>query len=148
LTANCEKEPDGRQPREESRIRLDRAAEPRRGTPVTSEESTAVRAARHQSLFREVNERVADLNETFSPLDPMGEWICECADERCFEPMSLTLAEYEAIREHAARFPVLPGHERPEVETVVEANDRYLVVEKIGAARAVAVEHDPRRSET
>jgi hypothetical protein len=52
--------------------------------------------------------------------------------------------EYEAIREHPARFPVLPGHELPDVETVVETHERYLVVEKQGTARDVAIEHDKR----
>jgi hypothetical protein len=71
--------------------------------------------------------------------------VCECADEECFEPIELTMDEYEAIREHPARFPVLPGHELPDVEKVVETHERYLVVEKQGAARDVAIEHDRRR---
>jgi hypothetical protein len=112
---------------------------------MTDGDAPAIRAATRQSLFREVNERIEALNEEFSRIVPMGAWICECADETCFEHIELTMAEYEAIREHPARFPVMPGHEVPEVEIVVEANDRYVVVEKLGAARTLAVEHDPRR---
>ena len=37
-----------------------------------------------------------------------------------------------------------PPHVYPEVERIVEANDRYIVVEKIEAAAVVAAEHDPR----
>src|SRR5947209_2015290 len=109
-------------------------------------DAQAVRAAEHQSLFREVNERIEDLNEAFATMAPMGDWICECANERCFEPISLTVSEYEAIRAHPARFPVLPGHELPDVETVVERHARYLVVEKLGPARETAISHDPRKA--
>jgi hypothetical protein len=119
------------------------AAQP--DSPMTPDAQEAVRAARHQSLFRDVNERIEELNEQFSRILPMADWVCECADEECFEPVELTMAEYEAIREHPARFPVLPGHELPDVETVVETHERYLVVEKQGAARDVAIEHDRRR---
>jgi hypothetical protein len=111
---------------------------------MTPDERLALRAAENQSLFREVNERIEELNERFATMMPMSDWVCECADETCFETVSLTTAEYEAIRAHPARFPVLPGHELPEVETVVEANERFLVVEKRGAARRVAVALDPR----
>jgi hypothetical protein len=111
---------------------------------VNARDARAVRAARNQSLFRQVNERIEELNEEFAKVAPMGDWICECADEDCFEPVSLTVAEYQEIRTHPARFPVLPGHEVPEVETVVETHERYLVVEKRGAAREFAVANDPR----
>jgi hypothetical protein len=114
---------------------------------MTPEEVQAIRAAQHQSLFREVNERIEALNEEFARILPMGDWICECGDAECFEPIALTVAEYEDIRSHPARFPVLPGHELPAVEVVVERHERYLVVEKLGAAKDFAVEHD-RRSRT
>lgn len=111
---------------------------------MTPDGPEAVQAARHQSLFRDVNERIEELNEEFSRMLPMADWVCECADAECFEPIELTMAEYEAIRAHPARFPVLPGHELTDVEVVVETHERYLVVEKQGAARDVAIEHDKR----
>jgi hypothetical protein len=107
-----------------------------------------IRAAQNQSLFREINERINGLNESFSMLLPRGEWVCECADTACVERIEMTGAEYEAIRQGPNRFPVIPGHELAEVERVVEASGCYLVVEKIGAGAAVARDHDPRRSNT
>jgi hypothetical protein len=98
----------------------------------------AVRAAKNQSLFRAINERIKDLNEVFDEFAPTGDWVCECADTDCVELMTMTLAEYRAVREHPARFPILDGHEVPEVERVVERHDRYIVVEKLDAAREVA----------
>jgi hypothetical protein len=61
----------------------------------------------------------------------MGEWICECVDFKCHDLVEMTEAEYEAIRQHSNRFPVLRGHERLDVERVVESHDGYLVVEEI-----------------
>lgn len=104
----------------------------------------ALRAARNQILLREVNERIKALNEAFDLLTPTGTWVCECADLSCIEQIELTLAEYEAIRAHGARFPVAPGHEVLEVERVVERHDRYYVVEKIGAGRRLAEAQSPQ----
>jgi hypothetical protein len=99
------------------------------------------RAARNQSLFREVNERIEELSRSAT----MPSFICECCDEGCDEMMALTLEEYEHVRSDANRFAVLPGHEVPAVEEVVEATDRYVVVAKLGAGGPVAVRLDPRR---
>jgi len=97
-------------------------------------------AARNQSLFRAVNERIAELSR--SAMFP--NFICECADESCDETMALTIEEYEWVRSGANRFAVLPGHELPEIEDVVEATDRYVVVAKLGPGGHVAAQLDPR----
>ena len=99
------------------------------------------RAARNQSLFREVNERIEELSRSAT----MPSFICECCDEGCDEMMALTLEEYEHVRSDPNWFAVLPGHEVPAVEEVVEAGERYVVVAKLGAGRPVAVRLDPRR---
>jgi hypothetical protein len=69
---------------------------------------------------------------------------CECARLDCKRTVELTPAEYEQVRAHPQRFVVLPGHERPEVETVIEATPAYVVVAKGGDAGAVAEATDPR----
>jgi hypothetical protein len=109
-----------------------------------ADEARQVRAAQNQSLFREVNERIEGLNEGFGMILLMGEWVCECADETCVERMELTVEDYEAIRQHPNRFPVLPGHEQLDVEWVVEHHERYVIVSKLDKAGEVAREHDPR----
>lgn len=113
---------------------------------MAAAESRQIRAAKNQSLFRSINEHIRELNAVFDVVLPVGEWVCECADDGCIELLSMTLAEYEAVRAHPARFPVLSGHELAEVEFVVARNDRYVVVEKIGAGRDVAERHAPDRS--
>ena len=105
------------------------------------------RAAENQSLFRQVNERIRELNEVFDALLPYGDWACECDRLDCIGRIQLTLEEYEDIRSGPNRFAVLPGHDDPPVERVVERNERYWVVEKVGAAARRAVELDGRRPE-
>ena len=98
------------------------------------------RAAKNESLFREVNERIEDLATPAS----FSQFVCECLDDRCDERVSLTIEEYEYIRSGGNRFFVLPGHTDPEVDEILESSDRYLVVRKRGAGEAVAKELDPR----
>ena len=106
----------------------------------------AVRAARNQSLYREINERVEAINLAFDSVLPLGDWICECANETCMKRLSLTHEEYETLRADGARFAVLPheDHVLPEVERIAERHERYWVVEKIGEAARVAHEINPR----
>ena len=107
-----------------------------------------LRAARNQSLYREVNERIEELNQRFdAALEAGATWVCECADTECSEPMALTLGEYEELRSHPNRFAVLPGHVLETVEQVVDAHDGYVVVEKVGPAAAIAAELNPRQAE-
>jgi hypothetical protein len=99
------------------------------------------RAAKNQSLFRQLNEGIEDLSADGSFVT----FVCECADNDCVERVHLTLEEYEQIRGDGNRFFVVVGHEVPEVEEVVEMSDRYLVVSKLGAGRGVAQAYDPRQ---
>ena len=93
--------------------------------------------ARNQVVFREMNERIAELtgliNETGINL-----FICECSDPACAESLEISAGEYEAVRADGARFVVMSGHQLPEVECVVDGNGRFLVVEKIGQAGEIA----------
>jgi hypothetical protein len=87
------------------------------------------RLEENEKLFREVNERVEQLQETFrSGADP--EWICECGDETCFDRLVIGLDEYRDIRSHSDWFVIVPGHEKTEVERVVRQDAGYAVVEK------------------
>jgi len=94
-------------------------------------------------LFREVNERIAELNQTFQ-VEGRSEFLCECSQEQCKEPISISIEEYEAVRRVSTRFLVLPGHEDKSVERILERSDRYFVVEKTGDAAAEADDLDPR----
>jgi hypothetical protein len=101
---------------------------------------------RNEALFREVNERIEDVSTALVPDDERMEFLCECDDTDCVEKVSATPAEYEAIRAVATHFVVLPGHEDPGVEHVVQQTERFLVVEKEGQAAHEAEESDPRET--
>ena len=103
-----------------------------------------VRAARNQTLFRTVNERLEGLAETFELPSETPTFACECVDIHCVEQVSLTVGEYEEVRKHPTHFAVLPGHVYPEVERVVAENERFVVVEKIGKGAEIAAEADER----
>ncbi len=105
------------------------------------DEQRAAKGARNQALWRHVNERIeAVMSDAEHP-----EFICECASLDCTETLELTIAEYESVRESPRRFPIVPGHHRPEFERVVEENDRYMIVEKFGKAGELAEELDARK---
>jgi hypothetical protein len=105
------------------------------------------RLGANEALFREVNERVAEVAEHFLPGEtPTAvNFSCECGDRACTEQIAMTLGEYEALRAKATRFAVAPGHEVPDIERVVARHPSYFVVEKQDPdAEEVARKTDPR----
>ena len=104
------------------------------------------RAAQNQSLFREVNERVKDVNDSFHVFTTLSEWVCECANKECVERIEMSPRDYERVRQHGARFFVFPNDEHvwPDAERVVERLGNYWVVEKIELAAKIATQRDPR----
>ena len=106
--------------------------------------STLAKSGRNQLVFREVNERIAELTGDWNETG-MSLFICECSDRACAEALEITPAEYEQVRAHAARFVVLPGHEQPGTEGVVDRCTRFVVIEMDGADATAAREADPRR---
>jgi hypothetical protein len=105
-------------------------------------EERTERAARNQTLFREVNERLKGLSEAFQ--HDTSSFACECADLGCTAMMDLRLSEYEAVRSHPNQFAVLPRHVYPDVEVVVAEHDRYLIVSKLGVGAEIAEKTYPR----
>ena len=91
---------------------------------------------------------MAEVATHFIEVETSAEQInfaCECGRETCAEPISMTLAEYEAIRAESTHFAVVPEHEQPEIEVVIERHPTYFVVEKSQEdAQEVARETDPR----
>lgn len=109
-------------------------------TPETLQQ-TQIRAAKNQSLFREVNERIEAISQAH---ETNGEILCECANRECVATIPLTPDEYEAVRSFPTQFFVVPGHVVPQIERVVGETARYVVVEKFGKAGSTAVRLDPR----
>jgi hypothetical protein len=101
------------------------------------------RIVNNEALFRSANERMAAWDEQHAE-EPVELYYCECADRECREKIRLHQHEYEGVRANSRWFFVAPGHEIPEVETVIEEHDGWVVVEKDPAVTEVAVATDPR----
>ena len=101
------------------------------------------RAGANEATIRDVNEGIERGQWPGEEDTPVG-FRCECAQLGCNQLIELSVREYEDIRAHPRRFVVVPGHEAPDVETVIEAGPRYIIVEKLDQAGEVAEQHDPR----
>jgi hypothetical protein len=101
------------------------------------------RRALNESLFRDVNERIAESAENLET--DKTEFVCECADPSCTERVPATLAEYENVRKKSTTFLLAPGHGEPDIEQVVSDRGRFQVVEKMGeVVRRTVIRLDPR----
>ena len=100
--------------------------------------------ARRQALFREVNEQVARIGETFGSSEAIS-ILCECGSSHCQERFELSRETYERLRLIPTHFAVVPGHDIPAVERVVEEHEAFAIVEKLGESALVAIKLDPRR---
>jgi hypothetical protein len=92
-------------------------------------ESRDERIAENEATFRRANEALYLRFQELGTAD-LAPFLCECGNDRCTQTIRLNLEEYEEVREQSGRFVVVPGHEILEVERVVEAGERYDVVEK------------------
>jgi anti-sigma B factor antagonist len=72
-------------------------------------------------------------------------FICECGDRACTSLLHVSLAAYESVRAHPARFVIARNHENPEAERVVGENGRFAIVETVtGELSKPALESNPR----
>lgn len=113
---------------------------------MASVDASDEQRARNELLFREVNERVEEINERLDGEkgDSLMIFVCECNKIGCNEQIELRRTEYEAIRANPKHFAVLPGHEDLGIARVVEKHAGFFVAEKTGEAAEMAIEHDPR----
>jgi hypothetical protein len=108
----------------------------------------ARRAARNEELVRDVNRQIeegASLHEVTSSM-PLH---CECGQAGCAEKIEVEPQTYEPILNERYRFIVVPGHVQSEIERVIEDRDAFVVVEKVGQARAqIDADHPQSRHRT
>ncbi|HEX6117625.1 MAG TPA: hypothetical protein VFY99_11025 [Solirubrobacterales bacterium] len=101
------------------------------------------RIARNESIFRVGNERMAQWEERHSNGE-RERYLCECADPACTEKIELSFSQYEYVRSDSKWFVVVPGHEVPDVETVIDTHDGWNVVEKADDVSHIVESTDPR----
>src|SRR5436190_7805288 len=102
----------------------------RRRLRSISRMSTRERVEKNERLFRDLNERIRDVSESLLEDGEPVEFICECAHEGCLDRVKLTRELFAEVRDDATWFFVVPGHEREDVEVVVERREGYVIVAK------------------
>ena len=111
-------------------------------------EGRETRVAKNEATFRATNREIERVAESLG--EQAGDTIdviCECGQPTCEELLSLTIGEYDEVHRQRDRFVVAPGHVDAQLEGVVQGGDRFVVVDKFGAAEAVA-EAEERRAGT
>jgi hypothetical protein len=100
--------------------------------------------AENEARFRALNERLEEQAGTWQGREGELRLVCECGDEDCTAAIELSVREYEAVRAVETQFVVMRGHERPDVEDVVDMAENWVVVRKRGEAAQIAAGTDPR----
>jgi hypothetical protein len=100
----------------------------------------------NETRSRQTNEWIEQANDRFGADNPMDEYRCECSDGVCAAVVSLTRAEYEAVRADGLRFFIAENHENPELDDLIVELERYSIVAKLpGLPAQIALSSDPRR---
>lgn len=93
-------------------------------------DARAERIAENEARFRDINERLrGDLEPLTGEAEPLR-FVCECGNASCRDAIAIPVGEYRAVRAHPLHFAVAPGHEIPDLETVIERHGAYFVIEK------------------
>jgi hypothetical protein len=87
------------------------------------------RIVHNEALFREVNARIAELEDRIRVDGEPLPLICECANTGCTTVLEVEHGTFEAVRKNRRLFLVARGHERDD-ETVVGTGAGYFIVEK------------------
>jgi hypothetical protein len=107
----------------------------------------ALREAEQQCLVRDANETAEHLNVTLITGAKRATLRCECGDPACLARVSLTHAEYEAVRAYGSRFVIGLDHENPESACVLSENARFGVIDVVaGDARYQVLTRNPRHA--
>jgi hypothetical protein len=98
----------------------------------------------NEAVFRQVNERIEDLADTFGLGDTL-DLICECGNANCTSRIEMGHKQYEELRSDSTTFAVVSGHEIADVEEIVARCGSYDVVRKTADdARNIADATDRR----
>jgi hypothetical protein len=107
-----------------------------------TDEPRAQLVAANEAVDRRINEAIEQ--GRWPGEDGALAFRCECARARCTEMLRLTHEQYERVRANPRRFALVPGHQDPANEDVVETHPDHIVVEKRGEAGRIATASDPR----
>lgn len=82
------------------------------------------RVRRTEEFFKQVNDALAD-----GEADRTGLFFCECGNPLCNEKLEMTaIDDLRLLHQEPGYYAILPGHQLPDLETVVLENPKYLIV--------------------
>jgi ANTAR domain len=84
------------------------------------------RVIRTEELYRRLNESIAGLLS-----DGSARFLCECGNPVCNETIDLDRDDLRMLHAKPGFYAIIPGHDIPDVETVVLENEDYAVVRKM-----------------
>jgi hypothetical protein len=92
---------------------------------IVEQPARAERIYRTELDFRRINNALAnELGEG------EGRFLCECASPACAEHLQLSADDLRVIHGDENLFAIVPGHEIPDLETVIEQTDGYAIIRK------------------
>jgi hypothetical protein len=107
----------------------------------------APREAELQCITRDENEAVERMNDSLTIGAAREALQCECGDPACHARLTLSHAEYEAVRDYGSRFLINLNHENPENTAVLSENARFAVIDVVaGNERHQALDRNPRHA--
>jgi hypothetical protein len=96
------------------------------------------RIARNDDVFRSANQKIRAAADEHH-VDGHVPFICECADPACTRVIPLDPSEYAEVRSSPRWFLSAPDHDvEADAARLVARRERFLIVEKVGRAGAVA----------
>ncbi len=88
------------------------------------------RIARNEAAFRELNDTLESSVHRGTTEPDFAGFVCECGDGDCDTTIRVALDSYRAARQEDRKFIVVPGHQVPDTEDVVDEGYGYLIVRK------------------
>ena len=86
-----------------------------------------------EELFKRINDSIAaGLSEG------SREFLCECGNPLCNETIELSADDLRLLHSQEGFYAFVPGHQMPDLETVVAEHERYAVVRKTERLRRSA----------
>ncbi len=92
---------------------------------VVEQPPRADRVYRTELDFRRLNRALAQ-----ELADGTGRFLCECGNPHCNIRIEVTAQDLRRLHGEEGLFAIAPGHEIPDLETVVVSNNGYAIVQK------------------
>lgn len=88
-----------------------------------------------RDVFRWMNDQVRRAQRDWPT--PEYDLICECGDIDCLRVLTIDRQTYDSIVLAPPNFVILPGHQRPDLEDVVQTRPGHVVVRPRQLPRAI-----------